>query len=168
MTEEGSPPTEAVEVNKPGKTKNQKIRIGILCAVGAIIIAVVYSKFDSEAKAEAIVEVHNTMAGMSRTYANSVSSIQNIEPDGEDLLGDIFEIPATACAKFHAGLKSMDTSECPNDYREAFNKLINLVEKEKQALENEDLVGFMENVMERKKLGDELKSIAVKHGLSFY
>ena len=71
------------------------------------------------------------MATMSITYANAVSSIQNIEADGEDSLDNIFEIPATACAKFHACLKSLDTSECPNDYREAFRRLIKLVEKEK-------------------------------------
>ena len=100
------------------------------------------------------------MAAMSHTYANAVFSVQNRQEGSEDPLDNIFEESATACGNFHTGLKNMDLSKIPNDYREAFNRLIQLVEKEKQALENEDLTGFMETAMERKKLGGELKSIA--------
>jgi len=45
---------------------------------------------------------------------------------------------------------------------------LSLLRKKKQALENENLFRFMENVTERKKLGDELKRIVVKHGLMFF
>ena len=174
MNNEGSaknnqPSSEDSVASNSDKTKKQKIRpfTIVLGLVGLILVGGLYMKLNSDAKVEAMIEVHNTMVGLNNAYAQEIAAVQNQNPDSIidafNAIDEIFEKAAGACSQFHSELKAMDLSKCPKDYQVVFNKLIKLLEEEQQALSDKKIGRFIEIASKRKALMEEFNMVARRY-----
>ena len=107
---------------------------------------------------QALMDAHNKMVALEGNFVNTVQQGANLESP---------ERMVDACNAFHNGLKNVDISGCPDDYKKAYNDLIDVVGKISVAASAlpDNMAEWEQLNQERLTITKQLNQLGADHGL---
>ena len=107
---------------------------------------------------QALMDAHNKMVALERHFVNTVQQAGNLESQ---------ERMVDACNAFHNGLKNVDISGCPDDYKKVYNDLIDVVGKISVAASAlpDSLAEWGQLNQQRLTITKQLNQLGADHGL---
>ena len=129
--------------------------IGVtVLVIGLIVI------FVSSTGEKALIEAHNKIVQLERDYVDALQTADDGRSDAA-----AWRIAKDSSNDFLVGIKAVDLSDCPDDYKMKVTDLINAVGNVQRAAEDEDMDAFLKWNENRVTIAQELTRIGAKHGL---
>jgi hypothetical protein len=125
----------------------------------AVIIAIIVF-FNSSSGEKALIEAHNKIFQLEQDYVNALQMADDGRSDAA-----AWRLAKDSSNDFLVGIKAVDLSDCPDDYKMKVTDLINAVGNVQRAAEDEDMDALSKWTVNRVTIAQELTRIGEKHGL---
>jgi len=125
----------------------------------AVIIGIIVF-FNSSSRVNALIEAHNKFVQLERGYVDALQTADDGRSDAA-----AWRLAKDSSNDLLVGIKAVDLSDCPDDYKMKVTDLINAVGNVQRAAEDEDMDAFLKWNENRVTIAQELTRIAEKHGM---
>ena len=129
--------------------------IGVIAVIVGIIVA-----FNYRSGLNALIEAHNKIVALEGYYVDAMQTADDGRSDAA-----VWRLAKDSSNDLLVGIKAVDLSDCPDDYKMKVTDYINVVGNAKRAAEDEDMDAFLKWNENRVTIGQELTRIGEKHGM---